>query len=289
MSHKEHEAHHIDGVPYHPRESWDIGSISEALDKTPEATRDIAHGPGVRYLLGNTEQGALTLEIFPPHAERSKGIVRLSTEDSLQEFYRQPRPAIREEGLIFETGNLMISLSPQGELMTYRLVPEEGPEEPQDGRNDAEGGIDPGTDDEERSDDAAAPQRVVQPGLPEGKEGRQRVTYGGRLGTDPRTKTTPKGKFIMEFPVAVKVEGQEKADWRNTVVFDERARRLEAEGTLARGVYVDVVAYEHAKLRQGQDGKPREVKEYYATSVTPKVRNRARDEAQGARSEPIQQ
>ncbi len=112
------------------------------------------------------------------------------------------------------------------------------------------------------------------------------MTYGGRLGTDPRTKTTPKGKFIMEFPVAVKVEGQEKADWRNTVVFDERARKLEAEGTLARGVYVDVVAYEHARLRKGQDGKTREVKEYYATFVTPKVRTR--DDAQGARSEPTQ-
>ncbi len=263
MAHKEQLPNQIDGVPYHPRQSWDIGSISAALDKTPEATKDIAHGPGVRYTLG--ESDALTLELFPPHAERSRGIVRLSTEDSLQEFYRQPQPAIREEGLIFETANLMISLAPTGELMTYRLVPDDAPEEPQDERNDAEGGADPGTDDEERSDDAAAPQRVVQPGLPEGKEGRQRVTYGGRLGTDPRTKTTPKGKFI------------------------ERARRLEAEGTLARGVYVDVVAYEHAKLRQGQDGKPREVKEYYATSVTPKVRNRARDEAQGARSEPIQQ
>ena len=112
------------------------------------------------------------------------------------------------------------------------------------------------------------------------------MTYGGRLGTDPRTKTTPKGKLVMEFPVAVKVEGQEKADWRNTVVFDERARRLETEGSLSKGVYVDVVAYEHAKLTKGQDGKTREVKEYYATSVTPKVRNRA--EGQGARSEPAQ-
>ncbi|MDP9071139.1 MAG: hypothetical protein M3N68_07615 [Actinomycetota bacterium] len=44
------------------------------------------------------------------------------------------------------------------------------------------------------------------------------------MGTEPRTKTTPKGTFIMEFPVAVRVEGREKADWRTTVVFDERAR-----------------------------------------------------------------
>ena len=91
----------------------------------------------------------------------------------------------------------------------------------------------------------------------------------------------------MEFPVAVKVEGREKADWRTTVVFDERARKLEADGTLRKGTYVDVIGYEHVKQRKGQDGTPREVTEYYATSVTPKSRNR--QESSGARSEPAQQ
>ena len=38
--------------------------------------------------------------------------MRLGTEDSLQEFYRQPQPAIRAEGLIFETRDRLISLSP---------------------------------------------------------------------------------------------------------------------------------------------------------------------------------
>ena len=67
-----------------------------------------------------------------------KGIVRLTTADSLQEFYRQPQPAIREEGLIFETHDHLISLSPTGELMTYRLVPEEGARSPQTRREDPE-------------------------------------------------------------------------------------------------------------------------------------------------------
>jgi hypothetical protein len=72
----------------------------------------------------------MTIELIPPHAERQRGIVRLATADSLQKFYRQPRPAIREEGLIFETGELLISLSPAGEAMTYRLLASEGVQGP---------------------------------------------------------------------------------------------------------------------------------------------------------------
>ncbi len=255
-------------------------ALSQALNKTPEATRDRAHGPGVRYALG--ENDALTVELFPPHAERKKGIVRLSTADSLQEFYRQPHPAIREEGLIFETSELLISLSPVGELMTYRLVHDETPEEPAAPPDDEDRTNGPDGDDQGHSGDPRASGRGFQTALPEGKDGQPRVAYGGRLGTDPRTKTTPKGRFVMEFPVAVKVEDQEKPDWRDTVVFDDRARKLEADGTLAKGVYVDVVAYEHAKLRQDRAGKPREVKEYYATSVTPKVRTRQQTEDRDA-------
>lgn len=267
-----------DGIPHHPKQSWDIGAISSALDREPNATRDVAHGPGVRYDLAD---GALRVELFPPHAERTKGIVRLSTKDSLQEFYRQPQPAIREEGVIFETSELLISLSPDGELMTYRLVPDESAEGLSDGP-DGDNGTDGADGDEEgHSGDSAAPGRGFQPPLPEGKDGQPRVQYGGRLGTDPRTKTTPKGKFVMEFPVAVAVDGREKPDWFYTVVFDARARQLAAEGTLQRGTYIDVVAYEHARPKKGQDGTTREVKEYYATSVTP--RPRSKPESAGAR------
>src|SRR3954471_22470558 len=134
-----------EGLPYHPKASWDIGVISQALDHTPEATRDPAHGLGVQYALAD---GALTLTLFPPHAERTKGIVRLATADSLQEFYRQPQPAIREEGLIFETHEHLISLSPTGELMTYRLVPPEGTEGPSGASRRENHGSDTPRDDE---------------------------------------------------------------------------------------------------------------------------------------------
>lgn len=267
------QADQFEGIPHRPRESWDIGAISGALQQAPEPARDVAHGPGIRYALAD---GALTVELFPPHAERRSGIVRLSTTDSLQEFYRQPQPAIREEGLIFETRDHLISLSPTGELMTYRLVPDEGVERSPEGVAGDDGVLGPDADDEGPDDDSMPSGRPFQNALPD-PEGQPRVTYSGRLGTDPRTKVTPKGKFVMEFPVAVAVEGQEKPDWRHTVVFDEKARKL--EGVLTKGIAVDCIAYEHRKVRRDEKtGKRRETVEYYATAVTPKPRTRPTDE-----------
>src|SRR3954471_21008241 len=153
-----------EGLPYHPKASWDIGVISQALDHTPEATRDPAHGHGVKYALAD---GALTVSLFPPHAERTKGIVRLTTADSLQEFYRQPQPAIREEGLIFETSELLISLSPTGELMTYRIVPDEDHREPPDASEIHEGSDGRDDDDQGAGSDSETSEKAFQNALPE--------------------------------------------------------------------------------------------------------------------------
>lgn len=263
----------FDGIPHQPKQSWNIGAISQALGQAPDPTRDVAHGPGVRYALAD---GALTVDLFPPHAERRKGIVRLSTADSLQEFYRQPQPTIREEGLIFETQEHLISLSPTGELMTYRLVGDEGAQEPSGSLEIGEEDSDAPDGDRGPSGDSVAAGRAFQNALPE-TEGQPRVTYSGRLGTDPRTKQTPKGRFVMEFPVAVAVEGREKPEWHSTVVFDERAKKL--DGLIVKGTAVDVVAYEHRKVsRDGTTGKRKERVEYYATTVTPKLRKRSADE-----------
>jgi hypothetical protein len=268
MEQRKSASGYAEGIPHRSRESWDIGAISRALDQQPAVARDIAHGPGVRYDLA---EGALTVELFPPHAKRTKGIIRLTTADSLQEFYRQPSPAIREEGLIFETREHLISLSPTGELRTYRRVVE-GPQEPSDAAERVEQGSGASDDDRGPSDDSGASDRAFQNALPE-TEGQPRVTYSGRLGIAPRTKLTPNGRFVMTFPVAVPIEGQEKPEWRSTVVFDEKARKL--DGVLAKGVAVDVVAYEHRNLRKDQKtGRTRESVEYYATAVTPKIRNR---------------
>ena len=75
----------------------------------------------------------------------------------------------------------------------------------------------------------------------------------------------------MEFPVAVSVAGQEKPEWRQTVVFDAKARAL--DGVLHKGTAVEVIAYEHHKTKSDPaTGRRRDVREYYATTVTPKLR-----------------
>jgi hypothetical protein len=254
-------------MPRLPQESWHIDAISSTLGQAPEPVRDVVHGPGVRYDLAGD---ALTVELFPPHAERGTGVVRFGTDDSRQEFYRQPAPALRDDGLIFQTPEHLVTLSSTGQLTTVHRVSLERHQ----GLSDASE-----RDDEDSSafagdcgpeGDSVPSARAIQNALPE-TEGQSRVAYSGRLGTDPRTKTTPKGRFVMEFPVAVAVEGREQPEWRNTVVFDAKARQL--DGVLGKGVAVDVVAYEHRKVsRDAKSGQRRERFEYYATAVAPKPR-----------------
>jgi hypothetical protein len=163
--------------------------------------------------------------------------------------------------------------------MTYRVVRDEGPQEPSDALEIEDEDSDTPSDDHGPSSDCAAPERAFQNDLPE-PDGQPRVTYSGRLGTDPRTKVTPRGRYVMAFPVAVAVESQHKPEWRSTVVFDDKARQL--DGMLSKGTVVDVVAYEHRKVsRDPKTGARRERMEYYATAVTPKLRKAAAD--RGAR------
>jgi hypothetical protein len=283
MEQENQSSGHTESIPHRRRESWDIGAISHALQHSPdsEPVRDPAHGSGVRYDLAG---GALIVDLFPPNGERMNGIVRLATADSLQEFYRQPQPAIREEGLIFETGELLISLSPTGEVATYRRVHDEGTQGSINGAESEEEDSDAFDGDQGPDGHSAASRRPFQNVLPE-TEGQPRVSYSGRLGTNPRTKLTPKGAFVMQFPVAVPIEGRDKPEWRSTIVFDGRARKL--DGVLAKGTTVDVVAYEHRKVsKDPRTGKSKERIEYYATAVTPKPRKHVGDaHAPGGASE----
>jgi hypothetical protein len=212
-----------EAIPDQPKQSWDIGAISGALQATPEPSRDIAHGPGIRYALA---EGALSVELFPPHAERTSGIVRLSTVDSRHEFHRQPHPAIGADGIIVASPTHQITLSPTGELLTFRLVLAEGPVSPSDASAGDDEPIDADEGDQALSGDSVTAERVMPDPSPTPGTGQHpRVTYGGRLGTDPRTKVTPKGTFVMEFPVAVAVEGQDRPEWRDTVVFERSSSK----------------------------------------------------------------
>ncbi len=148
----------LDGTPCSSKPSWDIGVISHALQRTPELANDIAHGPGVRYDLAD---GAVTIELFPPHAERGSGIVRLSTTDSRQVFFRQPQPVVRDDGLIFQSHEHLLAITAAGQL-TQRLTPQERHQRPVEASNSANGPLPPLEDHTGASGDAAVPQTVSQ-------------------------------------------------------------------------------------------------------------------------------
>lgn len=245
---------------------WDVGAISHALGQTPGMAHDVAHGPGLRYELAD---GALSVELFPPIPERTTGIVRISTPDARHEWFRQAKPATQTDGLIFQSPEGVFTLTAGGAL-AYQHIPPERHERPADASDQQEeADILPETPEDVSGDSVPFPTDV-RSGR-DRAEHQSRVQFAGRLGTDPRTKVTPKGKFVMEFPVAVAVADQEKPEWRHTVVFDAKARAL--DGVLHKGMAVEVIAYEHHKTKTDPDtSRRREVREYYATTVTPKPR-----------------
>ena len=245
---------------------WDVGAISHALGQPPLMAHDVAHGPGLRYELAH---GATSVELFPPTSERPSGIVRVCTADARHEWFRQAKPATQTDGLIFQSPAGVLTLTAGGAL-AYQHMPSVRHERP----------VDTSDHQEEADISPDAPEDVSGDSVPfpaDTRTGRNRtehqprVQFAGRLGTDPRTKQTPKGKFVMEFPVAVAVADQETPEWRHTVVFDGKARAL--DGVLHKGMAVEVIAYEHQKSKSDPaTGRRREVSEYYATTVTPKPR-----------------
>ncbi len=88
----------------------------------------------------------------------------------------------------------------------------------------------------------------------------------GRLGQDPRTRTTPKGTLIASFPLGVKDEADlEKTSWHTVLAFRERAQTV--HDTLKKGMPVEVIGYVHEREIPRRDGSTRTVEEVYATVI----------------------
>ncbi len=255
-----------DGRPVRDEHQWDVGAISHALGQAPGMAHDVAHGPGLHYKLAD---GTVSVELFPPTPECASGIVRVCTADTRHEWFRQAKPAVQKDGLIFQSTGGVLTLTSGGAL-AYQHIPPGRHERPLEASDYQEEAAIPPDAPEDVSGDLVPFQADVRKGR-DRTEHQARVQFAGRLGTDPRTKVTPKGKFVMEFPVAVPVADQEKPEWRQTVVFDAKARAL--DGVLRKGMAVEVIAYEHHKTKTDPDtSRRREVREYYATTVTPKPR-----------------
>lgn len=102
-----------------------------------------------------------------------------------------------------------------------------------------------------------------------------RITVQGRLGADPRFRTTAKsGDLVGSFPLGTHPD-VETTTWYTVVVFGDRAKRLQEKG-LKKGQPVEVVGYLHAQEgRTRRDGSP-ETPQIYAAAVRTSIAKRPR-------------
>ena len=99
-------------------------------------------------------------------------------------------------------------------------------------------------------------------------EEQERVTLAGRLGQDPRLRTTPNGTLIAQFPLGVKDEtDRTKTTWHQVLAFQQRAEQV--RDRLKKGDVVEVIGYRHERTIPRRNG-PRTVAQIYATVVTPR-------------------
>ena len=96
----------------------------------------------------------------------------------------------------------------------------------------------------------------------------ERVTLTGRLGQNPRVRTTPKGTLVAQFPLGVKDHADlTKTSWHQVLAFHKRAAQV--RDTFKQGDAVEVIGYRHTREIPGRNG-PRTVQEIYATVLKPR-------------------
>jgi single-strand DNA-binding protein len=104
--------------------------------------------------------------------------------------------------------------------------------------------------------------------LPDSPQERQsRVTLFGRVGAGPRFRTTPKGRLVASFPLAVR-ESEEQTTWHTIVAFDKRAEQVRE--SLAKGQALEVIGYLHQRERQLRDGRTKRIEQIYAVAIRPR-------------------
>ncbi len=93
-----------------------------------------------------------------------------------------------------------------------------------------------------------------------------RVTLRGRLGAEPRFRTTTRrGELVASFPLGVHPDG-ETTTWHSIVAFGERAKRLQ-EKPLNKGQEVEIVGYVHERISHPREGQEKVLRQIYATAI----------------------
>ena len=246
--------------------SWDVEAIAQALQSPTEERTDRAFGAGVRLRLGPEQ--TTELELFP-----TAGVVRLTGPHLHAALFDQDHPpALGGDAMIFDAAadgwrrRLRITAAGDIALAVTRETAPGSPRMAQDAPQAAErpetriGPETPATAPPVASEDPSAPPPATAP------TARQpRVVFAGRLGSDPRCRTTPREILVCTFPVAEQHEGVEQPTWRTVVTFKNLAHTVQE--TLRRGMFAEFVAYEHQKARRTRDGEARLETQYYVTAV----------------------
>jgi hypothetical protein len=91
-----------------------------------------------------------------------------------------------------------------------------------------------------------------------------RLTLRGRVGAEPRFRTTKNDTLVCAFPLAVHDEAG-KTTWHRVVAFKDRAQKL--QGALQKGQEVEVIGYVHTSEGKDKDGNPKVIEEVWAAVV----------------------
>jgi single-stranded DNA-binding protein len=95
-----------------------------------------------------------------------------------------------------------------------------------------------------------------------------RVIITGRVGGEPRLRTTPKGVEIHKVFLAEHPKDSETV-WHTLLGFGEKGQKLLSG--LHKGQEIEVIGYPHTRQKPGNDGTLKEITEIYVAVVrTPK-------------------
>lgn len=194
---------------------------------------DPAFGEGYSVYVGHGESAAIVY--IYPQGRRARVISGVSTLElsSISRVSRR-RDRLRLEAS-YEFEELAVEVAPNGIFLLLRQP-----------RNTATGAF----------EEAPA----------DGQAEAARVTLRGRLGAEPRFRTTAKEKeLVASFPLGVHPDA-ESTTWYSVVVFGERARRLEEKG-LVKGQEVEVVGYLHERQGRTRGGGTKVISQVYAAAV----------------------
>src|SRR4051812_10331594 len=95
---------------------FDAAAVGEALGAERRVMRDVAHGDGEVFDVGDT-----VLEVY-----RDAGVARVTTQDARIELYRVPSYTLSDERVVFEQGDpddrSRLLVRPDGKVSFYPVL-----------------------------------------------------------------------------------------------------------------------------------------------------------------------